>query len=170
MHEVRTKNANGRRRRKVVRERAMKLLDIVRETPGERLGFYNEALGVPNGYRETAERCLIEDGLVSKVGNRRGARLFPVIPYQTDEPVEPHEEQSIGELTTQVFPNSDFSKATLVSSTTMFSGFPAKLAERVMMLEEEIFYLVSAIESYMDGEISGNQMRAAIVALEQRRV
>ena len=167
MHEVRTKNANGRRRRKAVRQRAMKLLNIVRETPGERLGFYNEALGVPNGYRETAERCLIEDGLVEKAGNRRGARLFPVFPFPTDEPVEPHEEQSIGELTTQVFPNSDFSKAT---STTMFAGFPAKLAERVMMLEEEIFYLVSAIESYMDGEISGNQMRAAIIALEQRRV
>jgi len=164
MHEVRTKNAKGRRRTKVVRQRAMVLLGLVRENPGERLGFYNKALNVPNGHRETAENCLLEDGLVIKDGQRRGARLWPVYPHETTEPVEEYEEQSIGELTTQVFPNSDFVKA----SPVMFSGFPRMLSERCHKLEEQVFYLVSTIELFMDGDISGNEMRAAIAELAER--
>ena len=169
MHEVRTKNANGRRRRKVVRERAMKLLDIVREAPGERLGFYNKALGVPNGYRETAERCLIEDGLVEKSGLRRGARLFPV-----DYAIEPDDEitQAIKDVKLSIGkPPSDFNKAeplVRVAAPVMFSGFPRLLSERCHKLEEHIFYLVAAIEDYMDGDISGKEMRAVIKALEER--
>ena len=108
---------------------------------------------------------------MNKVGYRRGARLFPVIPYQTDKPVEPHEVKSIGEFTTQVFPNSDFSKAeplVRVAGPVMFSGFPRLLSERCHKLEEHIFYLVAAIEDYMDGDISGKEMRAVIKALEER--
>ena len=150
-------NADGSRKKRRIAgvKRAEQLYAVIAEHQGQYVGFYNKKCGFTQQQRHTAERYLLEDGHIVKTGKHRGAKLW--ITPKTQEWVE-------GKALTE-YPTSKVAVPDPVpvvqgrNQTVVFSGFPAMLADRCAKLEERVFYLEAALEEYIEGNLTLNQLK-----------
>ena len=168
-------NADGSRHRRRVAsvQRAERLLRVVTQHQGKHPKFYNEACNFSNQERFTAERFLIEDGIIVKTGNKRGSKLW--LNPKTQEYPQPVKPLAAFDFdkTYPVLAASDeptvLDAGKTVSNNIMFSGFPRLIAERCAKLEERVFYLEAALDEYIQGNLTLNQLKQVYGDLKELR-
>tara|TARA_R110002020_G_scaffold118792_3_gene271348 strand:+ start:13250 stop:13771 length:522 start_codon:yes stop_codon:yes gene_type:complete len=160
------RNADGspRRRRVASVKRAEQLLSVVIEHQGKHPQFYNDKCNFSNQERQTAERFLIEDGIIVKTGNRRGSKLWLNPKTQEMQLDFDKSEPEQVESTVEPVPVVQGRNQTIV-----FSGFPVMLADRCVKLEERVFYLEAALAEYIEGNLTLNQLKQVYGELQGLR-